>query len=162
MGDPEEKLFKAPEQKKAEKDAAAASRARAEEEKPKEAEEKEEEEAAKEPVKREPEKKAEEKKEKKEEKEPEEEVKKREIVLERVFVVPLGKAFSKPLMKRGPTAVRLLREFICRHLKAAPEKVRLEPSLVNKVCSRGSPQPLKKVKVLATKDKEGVVVVAPA
>ncbi|MFH1258162.1 MAG: 50S ribosomal protein L31e [Candidatus Micrarchaeota archaeon] len=100
-----------------------------------------------------PAKKTEEKKEEKKE-----EPKKREIVLERIYTVPLIAAYSKPLMKRGNAAITLLRRFLERHMKADEKKVKISLILNNIIRKRGSGRPLKKVKIKATKDKEGVVI----
>src|SRR3990172_12173267 len=43
--------------------------------------------------------------------------KEEEIVEERVYVVPLGKANVRPPKKRAPRAIQLLRAFITKHMK---------------------------------------------
>ncbi len=87
--------------------------------------------------------------------EKEEEVKKREIVLERAFNVPLSKAYEKPKYKRSDRAVKLLRQFIEKHMKA--DVVKISPEVNETIRHSGSP--LKKVSVIASKDKEGLALV---
>ena len=45
-----------------------------------------------------------------------------EIVEERIYTVPLGKAWIMPPNKRTPRAVRMLRTFIVKHMKLEAKK----------------------------------------
>ncbi len=99
-----------------------------------------------------PEKAGEKIEEKKEEKKPGE---KREIVLERVYTIPLAEAYEKPAKKRAAKAVKLLREFLSRHMKALV--VKIEPGVNEFIEARGATSPAKVVRVRASKDKSGVV-----
>jgi len=92
---------------------------------------------------------------KKEESEKEE--KKRVIVLERNYVIPLIKAYARPECKRGNRAIKLIRGFLARHFKASEDKVKLNSVICEAVFARGSTHPPKKIKVKASKDKEGLV-----
>lgn len=93
---------------------------------------------------------------------PEKETKKREIVLERNYVVNLVEAYEKPSMFRSIKAMKILREFIARHMKTTLDKVKLAPELGEVINARGHAKPLKKIKVSASKDKEGLVLVKKA
>lgn len=167
----EEKIFKSPEEKKREEKLV--------EEKPREKEKAEAKEAAAEEkaeaavaavAKKEAQKegqkegqKAEKKKEKDEKKEKGgKKEKKREIVLQRVFVVPLDEAYFKPRSHRVRVAIRLLKAFIAKHLKTPLDKVRIAPELNSLVRGRGGRKPPKKVRVNASKDKDGVALAEPA
>jgi len=92
--------------------------------------------------------------EKKEEKREEE-----EIVEERVYTVSLGRAWIGPRQKRAPRAVRLLREFILRHMKIDEESLRISNEVNEHLWSRGIQKPPRKVRVRAVKDSEGIVTV---
>lgn len=132
-----------------------------------EAEEKKEEPKAEEAEEEEPEALApeEEEKEKKEkrEKTPEEE----EIVEERIYTIPLRRAWISPRKKRAPRAIRIVRSFIQRHMKVETgvkaEEEEEEGRLVisnevnEKLWSRGIEKPPRNIRVRAVKDKEGVV-----
>ncbi len=83
--------------------------------------------------------------------------KKREIVLERLYVANLSKAYAKPFTKRGNTAMRLLRAFCSRHMKTAEEAVRIDPSVADFVRKRGMKHPARRVKIKLSKDKAGIV-----
>jgi len=111
-----------------------------------------------------PEEEAEEAEEKgKREKAPEEE----EIVEERIYTIPLRRAWIAPRKKRAPRAVRIVRSYIQRHMKietgVKSEEEEEEGRLVisnevnEKLWSRGIEKPPRNIRVRAVKDKEGVV-----
>jgi large subunit ribosomal protein L31e len=95
---------------------------------------------------------------------------KEEFVEERIYTIPLGKAWVRPPKKRAPRAMRMIRAFITKHMKLAmrveTEEERGElPTLVitndvnEKVWDRGIEKPPRKIRVRAAKDKEGNVTV---
>ncbi len=92
---------------------------------------------------------------KKERQKPEE--KKREIVLERMYTVPLDKAYRSTKWSHANYAVKILRSFASRHFKSPVEKVRLATQVNEKVRSFGTVRIPKKLKVKLTKDREGLV-----
>jgi len=124
----------------------------------------------------EPEETPEEAEEEAEEKEEEKPAKKKkkgkeeEIVEERVYTIPLGKASVRPPKKRAPRAIQLIRAFITKHMKL---EIRLEeeeeegelPKLIiskevnEKIWDRGIEKPPKKIRVRAAKDSDGNVTV---
>jgi len=108
------------------------------------------------------EEKAEEEKEERREKAPEE-----EIVEERIYTIPLRRAWISPRKKRAPRAVRIVKSFIQRHMKVETgtkvgeeeEKGRLVISneVNEKLWSRGIEKPPRNIRVRAVKDKEGTI-----
>jgi large subunit ribosomal protein L31e len=100
------------------------------------------------------------------EEEAEEEVKP-EIVDERIYTIPLSRAWIAPRRKRAPRAVSLVRNFIERHMKigAGPEEEGESERLVisnevnEKIWSRGIQKPPRRIRVRAAKDVEGTVTV---
>lgn len=93
---------------------------------------------------------------KKEEKKAEE--KKRELLFERVFNVPLAKAYNTPKQWRPNTAIRLLREFCARHAKADAKSVRIATPVNEFVRRFGQGSVPKHVKIKLSKDKAGLAV----
>ncbi|MFA5247003.1 MAG: hypothetical protein WC408_03910 [Candidatus Micrarchaeia archaeon] len=83
--------------------------------------------------------------------------KKREIVLERVCIVPLVKAYKVSKTRRLQVAVKLVREYAARHSKSPIAKVKLATSVNEYVRAFGSSHIHKKIKIRLTKDKEGGV-----
>jgi len=93
-----------------------------------------------------------------------------EIVEERFYTIPLQRALVRPSNKRAPRAIQLIREFINRHMKvemkvSEEEEEEELPKLIiseevnEKVWDRGIQKPPRKIKVRATKDKDGNVTV---
>tara|TARA_Y100000310_G_C20419561_1_gene686002 strand:+ start:49 stop:813 length:765 start_codon:yes stop_codon:yes gene_type:complete len=83
------------------------------------------------------------------------------VVLEREYIVPLRKGFLKvPRYKRAKKAIRVLREFIAKHMKVEDRdlrKVKVDRFLNEELWFRGIKKPAGKIKVKAIKDSEGVV-----
>ena len=95
---------------------------------------------------------------------------KEEFVEERIYTIPLGKAWVRPQKKRAPRAMQMIRAFVTKHMKlemrVEVEEERGElPKLVisndvnEKVWSRSIEKPPRKIRVRAAKDKEGNVTV---
>ena len=91
-----------------------------------------------------------------------------EVVEEKTYTIPLGKALIMPPRKRAPRAMRMIKAFIMKHMKIptrAEEEEEEPPSLkitkeVNeKIWGKGIEKPPRKIRVRATKDKEGNVTV---
>lgn len=92
----------------------------------------------------------------------------KDIVDERFYTIPLGKALIMPPRKRAPRAMRMIREFIIKHLKmpTRPDededeipRLILTNKLNQKMWEQGIEKPPRKIRVRATKDKEGNVTV---
>jgi large subunit ribosomal protein L31e len=105
-----------------------------------------------------------------EEAKPEKE-KEKEIVEERIYTVPLGKAWISPPNKRTSRAIRILRSFMIKHMKMEsrkegeaeeeeePARLIIDNEVNEKMWSRGIERPPRKIRVRAEKDKEGNVTV---
>jgi large subunit ribosomal protein L31e len=76
--------------------------------------------------------------------------------LERIYTVPLGEAYDAVRRKRTPRAVKILREFIGRHMKADGERIVLSQALNTHLWERSIQKPPRRVKVRLVKD-EGFV-----
>ncbi len=87
----------------------------------------------------------------------EEEAPKEEIIDERIYVIPLAKARRGPRNKRAKKAIRYLREYMTRHFK--PESLIISQEVNEKIWERGIQKPPRKLKVRATKNIDGLVVV---
>jgi large subunit ribosomal protein L31e len=93
-----------------------------------------------------------------------------EFVEERIYTIPLGKAWVRPPKKRAPRAMQMVKAFITKHMKLAvrveekEEKEELPKLIVSndvneKVWGRGIEKPPRKIRVRAAKDKDGNVTV---
>ena len=95
--------------------------------------------------------------------------KEEEIVEERIYTIPLGKAWIMPANKRAPRAMRMVRSFVTKHMKLEarredeeeeePKKLVISNEVNERVWSRGIEKPPRKIRVRAAKDKEGNVTV---
>ncbi|MFW9946791.1 MAG: 50S ribosomal protein L31e [Promethearchaeota archaeon] len=87
----------------------------------------------------------------------EEEAPKEEIIDERIYIIPLAKARKGPRTKWAKKSMRYLKEFMERHFK--PESLIISQEVNEKIWSRGIQKPPRKLKVRATKNIDGLVVV---
>jgi large subunit ribosomal protein L31e len=84
-----------------------------------------------------------------------------EIVEEKVYTIPLRHVWVvTPRGKRAPRAVRDVRDFVSRHMKA--EEVSISNDVNSAIWRRSINKPPRKITVRAVKDKEGKVIVYPA
>ena len=78
--------------------------------------------------------------------------------IERIYTVNLSDAYEYTRTKRAIRTVKILREFIARHMKVEPQEVKIS-STVNSYLWRDSIQrPPRKVKVKVVKDAQQVTV----
>jgi large subunit ribosomal protein L31e len=92
-----------------------------------------------------------------------------EIVEERIYTIPLGKAWVRPPKKRAPRAMHMIRAFITKHMKLTMRveeeeekelpKLAISKEVNEKVWGRGIEKPPRKIRVRAAKDKDGNVTV---
>jgi len=71
--------------------------------------------------------------------------------VERIYTVPLGKAYNYLRTRRAPRAVKLLREFLARHMKVGIANVRLSNSLNTYLWEHSIQRPPRKAKVRVMK-----------
>ena len=81
---------------------------------------------------------------------------------EKEYIVPLRRVILAPRYKRASKAVRVIRDFIARHMKVDASSVKLDPKLNEAVWAQGMPTKLKRIKVKVEKDEEGNVIVSLA
>jgi large subunit ribosomal protein L31e len=90
-----------------------------------------------------------------------------DIVEERFYTIPLGKAWISTRKKRAPRATRIVKSFVLKHMKVRTEaedeeeaeRLVIDNEVNEKLWSRGIEKPPRKIRVRVTKDKEGVVTV---
>jgi large subunit ribosomal protein L31e len=93
-----------------------------------------------------------------------------EFVEERIYTIPLGKAWVRPRKKRAPRAMQMVKAFVTKHMKLAmrveeeEEKEELPRLIIDndvneKVWGGGIEKPPRKIRVRAAKDKDGNVTV---
>ena len=83
-----------------------------------------------------------------------------EAVEERIYTVPLGRAWMSPKYRRAEKAIAVLRRFVERHMK--PEDVIIDPTVNEAIWAHGISNPPRKIRVKLSKDNEGIVTVGLA
>ena len=79
---------------------------------------------------------------------------------ERIYTVPLGRAWVAPRYRRAEKAVTVLRKFVQRHMK--PEEMVIDTAVNEAIWARGITNPPRKIRVRLSKDDEGIVTVSLA
>ena len=86
----------------------------------------------------------------------EEAIDEEEIIDERIYTVPLRKAYwTGSRLRRSNRAVRILREFVERHMK--PEELVIQPEVNERIWDRGIQKPPRRVRIRATKNSDNLV-----
>ncbi len=74
---------------------------------------------------------------------------------ERIYVIPLRDAKSAPRQKRTSRAVKIVHEFLRRHMKS--EEIKLDQELNRKLWERGAKHHLPRIRVRAVKQDDGSI-----
>lgn len=82
--------------------------------------------------------------------------------IERIMVIPLRKAKMAPRTRRTNRAVKEVRIFAARHMKADVEKIWIDASVNEKLWENGIRNPPNKITVKAVKFDDGLVEVSLA
>lgn len=80
-----------------------------------------------------------------------------ELLLERLYTIPLRHAWVTPRKRRSARAIRLVKEFVQRHLKA--DRIVITNEVNEAIWRRGAEKPPRriKVKVVVEETDEGSV-----
>ena len=95
-----------------------------------------------------------------------------EFVEERIYTIPLSKAWIVPPNKRAPKAMRLVKAFVTKHMKLKarreevyeereeePRTLIIDNEVNEKIWRKGIEKPPRRVRIRAAKDKEGNITV---
>lgn len=92
-----------------------------------------------------------------------------EFVEERVYTVPLRRAWVSTPKKRAPKAVRIIKAFVQRHMKVGEvpieegeeeeRRIIISNEVNEKIWGRGIEKPPRKIRIRAAKDDKGNVTV---
>ena len=92
-----------------------------------------------------------------------------EFVEERIYTIPLGRVWIAPPKKRSPRAMKMIKDFVKRHMKLEPQgemeeeeepkRLIISNEVNERVWRRGIEKPPRKVRVRAAKDKDGNITV---
>ncbi|MFQ6053296.1 MAG: 50S ribosomal protein L31e [Candidatus Bathyarchaeia archaeon] len=83
-----------------------------------------------------------------------------EPVEERIYTVPLTRAWVAPRYRRAEKAVTVLRAFVERHMK--PSSTIIDPKVNEVIWRRGIRNPPRRIRVKLSKAEDGAVTVSLA
>jgi len=75
--------------------------------------------------------------------------------LTRTYTVPLGIAYEAPAYRRSKVAIRMIRDFATRHMKAT--EVSIDEEVNKKIWSRGIKNPPRRITLDMERDEDGIV-----
>ena len=75
---------------------------------------------------------------------------------ERVYTIPLRDAKKGPRTKRAPRAMRVIKQFLQRHMKS--DIIKIHQSINHEIWERGIKKIPSKIRVKATKDENDTVI----
>jgi large subunit ribosomal protein L31e len=75
--------------------------------------------------------------------------------MERVYIIPLRDVKRVPRTIRSPKAIRLIRDFLKKHMKS--DDIKIDTSVNEKIWERGIQKVPPKIKVKAIKEEDGSV-----
>ncbi len=75
--------------------------------------------------------------------------------LTRTYIVPLGVVFEAPPYRRAKVAIRVIREFTTRHMKAT--EVSIAEDVNELIWARGIRHPPRRIKLEMERDEDGIV-----
>lgn len=80
------------------------------------------------------------------------------IELERIYTIPLSRAWITARHKRTKRAVKILREFAEKHMKS--DEIKIDTELNERLWNRGITRPPRRITVKMEKDEDGVVTIS--
>lgn len=79
---------------------------------------------------------------------------------ERVVTIPLGDCWNLPRTKRVPGAIKVIRDFVQRHMRAREEDVWIDPRVNELLWTRGREKPPRRLQVRVIKFEDELVEVS--
>jgi large subunit ribosomal protein L31e len=79
---------------------------------------------------------------------------------ESVYIIPLIKTKTVPTTERSNRAIKEIRAYVARHMKAEEDSVWIDPKVNESIWARGKTAPPSKVRVKAVRFEDGLVEVS--
>ncbi len=76
---------------------------------------------------------------------------------ERIYTIPLRKAFDFPRTKRASRAVKIVRKFLAKHMKVTEDHIIISEAVNSALWQRGIQKPPRKIKIKAIKEGDKLV-----
>jgi large subunit ribosomal protein L31e len=75
---------------------------------------------------------------------------------EQIYTIPLREVKEYPKWKRSNKAIKVIREYLSKHMKVSEDKIKISAALNESVWEHGIEKPPLKVRVKAVRSDEGV------
>lgn len=75
--------------------------------------------------------------------------------LTRVYIVPLGLVYEAPPYRRAKVAIRMIKDFVKRHMKAS--EVSIGKDVNELIWARGIKHPPRRIRLEMKRDEDGIV-----
>jgi large subunit ribosomal protein L31e len=75
---------------------------------------------------------------------------------EQIYTIPLREAKEYPAWKRSNKAIKIIREYLSKHMKVEEDKIKISAGLNESVWAHGIQKPPNKIRVKAVRSEEGV------
>jgi len=75
---------------------------------------------------------------------------------EQIYTIPLRDVKEYPMWKRSNKAIKVIREYLSKHMKVDEDKIKISAGLNENIWAHGIQKPPSKVRVKATRSDEGV------
>ncbi|MBU2617428.1 MAG: 50S ribosomal protein L31e [Euryarchaeota archaeon] len=76
---------------------------------------------------------------------------------EQIYTIPLKSTRRVPRWQRSNRAIKEIREYLAKHMKADQEKIHLDASINEKIWELGSKKAPSKIRIKAMRFEDGVV-----
>ncbi|MFA5382956.1 MAG: 50S ribosomal protein L31e [Candidatus Micrarchaeia archaeon] len=77
--------------------------------------------------------------------------------IERIYTIPLRKAFDFPRTKRASKAITIVKNFLAKHMKVTVEHVSVSEAVNSAIWQRGIQKPPRRIKIKVTKEGDKAV-----
>jgi large subunit ribosomal protein L31e len=79
---------------------------------------------------------------------------------EKIMTIPLLTTKASPRSKKASKAIKEVRDYVAKHMKAKPEDVWIDQMLNQKIWERGIQKPGPRIRIKAVKFEDGLVEVS--
>jgi large subunit ribosomal protein L31e len=76
---------------------------------------------------------------------------------EQIYTIPLRDTRDAPAWKKTNKAIKVIREYLAKHMKIDEDKIKIKESLNEAIWAHGARKPPAKIRVKVTKSAEGIV-----
>ncbi len=80
-----------------------------------------------------------------------------DIVKEQIYTIPLRIVKATPRWRRSHKAIKVIREYLTKHMKAEPDMIKIDRTINEKIWEHGSEKPPLSIRVRAAKFEDGGV-----